>query len=252
MLRRAVIFWPWLAATRLLPILILFGWLVAAVQAQEDDFVEGATYSPTCLDIRAANHECVRDKPGSSWRCSDEPHLDLRNFGFGICLTDVKDTRPVCACGKQCGPKFRQLPYITTTDPSTGVTKTLCDFDTLKPEPETVPELPSKYAQAESFTLPKEKFPQCLAARIQTHECLRSSEDGDWKCDRRTTLSEPTAVCLVWANLDHPCKTDRGWPIIRYVNVNIDHGLSHGRASASLPIQKLRGSPSRGGSGPRR
>jgi hypothetical protein len=35
-------------------------------------------------------------------------------------------------------------------------------------------------------------------------------------------LSERIAGCLVWANWDHPCKTDRGWPIIGYANVNID------------------------------
>ena len=82
--------------------------------------------------------------------------------------------------------------------------------------------MPSKYVQAESFTLPKEKFPQCLVARIQTHECIRISEDSDWKCERRPKLLDPIAACLVWANFDHPCKTDWGWPVIRYVNINID------------------------------
>ena len=64
-------------------------------QTEDRDTVEGAQY-PKCLDVRASNHECVRDDLASPWRCSDEPPLHLAGYGF--CLASVKETRPVCEC----------------------------------------------------------------------------------------------------------------------------------------------------------
>lgn len=202
-------------------LLVVWG-AVAAAQAEEDARIEGVDYGPECLNVRAYDHECVRDLQGAPWRCSNEAHLDLKNFGLGICLTWAKDPRPACECGKHCGPGFREPPSMTTTDPETGAEKTTCDLAPLKREPETVAEMPAKYAQKVSFALPREKFPQCLVARIQTHECSRVSDDSDWKCEQRPRLRDPTAICFVWSNWNYPCATNPGWPIIGYVTTNID------------------------------
>jgi len=203
-------------------LLIMWGGMAGSASAEEDPLIEGTWYAPECLDVRGHDHECVRDRQGAPWRCTDQAHLDLRVPDFGVCLMNAKDTRPVCACGKQCGPRFRQLPSMTTTDPATGATKTTCDLSPLKRERETAPAMSAKYTEAVSFALPKEKFPQCLAARTQTHECMRASEDSDWKCERRPRLRDPIALCLVWSNWYHPCRTNPQWPIIGYVTTNIN------------------------------
>lgn len=217
----AGIFWSRLAVTRLLPILISCGW-VAALAHAENVPINGVYYG-SCIHVRQSDQECERDSLDSTWRCTKESHLNMRDFGFGICLSGEKDTRPTCECGKQCGPEFRQPDVMWETDPSTGATgKLVCDWNTLRPERETVPNMPFKYTHAASFTLPKEKFPQCLAVRIQTHECLRFSVFSDWICSRRTASPDPIATCLVWDSFTYPCATNGGWPIIGYVTINID------------------------------
>lgn len=148
-----------------------------------------------CLAFRDAGHECRRTSIAANWTCDQEPKLDIRGKE---CISWDPETEQTCRA--RFGPgayRFRPSTSADLAVPPEPPGSLACFKTSFPQHSETVLPLAPAFARADRFTLPKQKFPQCIAVRIQTHECSRPTEAHAWTCDARPPLGAPTALCLV-------------------------------------------------------
>ena len=183
---------------------------------------------PYCLAIRTQDLECVRDTLSQSWQCQPDRRLSDNRASCVFWDSSVKSG---CDPDKRNG--FYRPEYSDTKDSRRK--QLLCFSSTLLPEAETIAELPTAFATAARFSLPKQKFPASSTVRMRTHECFRDRLSGEWDCKLRPALPEPVAADLppagkvefsvgpleVGGKLPW-CGDLTGWINYRYVTANIN------------------------------
>jgi hypothetical protein len=194
-----------------------------------------------CLALRTHDHECLRKNRGSRWDCTTRPPLG--GYDEATCLS--WDLDAVMKCNAKYGVGVYQFPHH---EAGTGFNNEYravsgmndlpyCRQSYVMPEPETAPVLAPKFANAQEFSLPKEKFPECLVARIRTHECIRKTETDDWTCIARPTLRDPTAQCLTW--FAPPAKKEtRLTDVVPSIYTFVNYGICAGHPFSILPVHR--------------